>query len=199
MTTAKNSVEQIFWFWWKKILAMTILACVLVPVVAGAQDTIILKKTPEPDNAASNAAANEAAGEAAGKAANKSSDYTSQNTTRSLTEEENTGKAFNLGSLQVKGDTAISEGVQNQSYRNSTNPAANFIIKIINFIAYTIGSLALLGIVVGGFMMIASAGNTEQINKGKEFIKYSIFGIVITFTAFFIVAFVQNLFFETFN
>lgn len=88
-------------------------------------------------------------------------------------------------------------GEQNQSYLKSSNPIASFVLQIINFIALTVASVSFLAIVLGGFLMMSSAGNDNQITKGKAMITQAIVGLVITLSAYFIVSFVQNMLFET--
>ncbi len=89
------------------------------------------------------------------------------------------------------------QGAQQQTYLKSQNPVGAFILQIINLIALTAASLSFLAVVVAGFMMMSAAGNENQLNKGKEILTKAIVGLVITLSAYFIVAFVQNLLFET--
>jgi hypothetical protein len=88
-------------------------------------------------------------------------------------------------------------GTQDQTYLKSSNPIASFILQIINFISLTVASLSFLGIVIGGFMLLASSGNENLVNRGKETITYAIIGLVLTLSSYFIVSFVQNLLFDT--
>ena len=77
------------------------------------------------------------------------------------------------------------------------NPVAAFIVQIINLITLTAASLSFLAVVVGGFLMMTSAGNAGQVTKGKEILVRAVVGLVLTLSAYFMVAFVQNLLFET--
>ena len=102
---------------------------------------------------------------------------------------------YNVGILQADGQ---SQGYfKNAKGETSANPVASFILQIINFITVTAGSLSFLGVVAGGFLMMSSAGNTNQITKGKDILTNALIGLTITLTAYFIVAFVQSLLFET--
>lgn len=98
---------------------------------------------------------------------------------------------FNINCLSTEG--------QEQSYlkaaNNGGNPLAAFIIQIINFIVLISGSVSFLLIVVGGFMILSSAGNETSLNKGKDIIKIAIIGLVLTLSSYFIVAFVQGILF----
>jgi hypothetical protein len=59
-----------------------------------------------------------------------------------------------------------------------------------------IGSVAFLAIIVGGFMLVTSAGKEAQVTKGKDIVKYAIIGLVIAMSAYFITSFVQSIFYE---
>lgn len=85
---------------------------------------------------------------------------------------------------------------QDQKYFKSGNPIASFIIQAINFLILTIGSVCFVAIVIGGFTLMTSHGNENQLTKGKDIITYAIIGLVITLTAYYIVAFVQSTFYE---
>ncbi|MBD3270287.1 hypothetical protein GF376_02065 [Candidatus Peregrinibacteria bacterium] len=76
------------------------------------------------------------------------------------------------------------------------NPVASFLLQIVNFLALTIGSVAFITTIIGGFMIMTSSGNETQMNRGKEILTYAVIGLVISLTSFFIVAFVQSLVFE---
>jgi|GEM_PF-3977726 len=101
--------------------------------------------------------------------------------------------------LTVGGDSPEKDkiGVQEQTYLKSTNPVAAFIVQIINLVTLTAASLSFLAVVVGGFLMMTSAGNAGQVTKGKEILVRAVVGLVLTLSAYFMVAFVQNLLFET--
>lgn len=75
-------------------------------------------------------------------------------------------------------------------------PVTSYVVRLINFLALTIGSFAFLVIVIGGFMMLASGGAEAQVSKGKDAIKFALIGLVVAFSAYFITAFVQSIFFE---
>lgn len=98
---------------------------------------------------------------------------------------------FNVKCLTANG--------QEQSYldgaKEGDSPLAGFIVQIINFIVLISGSVSFLLIVVGGFMILSSAGNETSLNKGKDIIKIAIIGLVLTLSSYFIVAFVQSILF----
>ncbi|MFA5926698.1 MAG: pilin [Patescibacteria group bacterium] len=56
---------------------------------------------------------------------------------------------------------------------------ASVLGKIIRFALELIGILSFIGVIVGGFQMLSSAGNSTQREKGKKSIMYSITGFVL--------------------
>ncbi|MFH0838021.1 MAG: hypothetical protein V1880_02035 [Patescibacteria group bacterium] len=94
---------------------------------------------------------------------------------------------FDLSAITHEGIT----GTTRQSWiRQGIN---YFFEKIIGFLAAVIGSLAVLMLSVGGFMMLASGGDENMYNKGKGFAKNSLIGLTITLLAYILVALVQLL------
>jgi hypothetical protein len=71
------------------------------------------------------------------------------------------------------------------------------VIEIVaTFIALaliTASILCLVFIIVGGITFILSAGNEEKIKKAVHTIRYAIIGLIVTFIAFFAVAWIANL------
>ena len=58
------------------------------------------------------------------------------------------------------------------------------IVKIALYLSFFIGVIML---VYGGFKMITAAGNTSDVEKGKDAIKYAIIGMLVAFGAWLIV------------
>ncbi|MFA5360285.1 MAG: hypothetical protein WC349_05045 [Patescibacteria group bacterium] len=56
--------------------------------------------------------------------------------------------------------------------------------KVINSIMGIIGSLALVMFIYGGAIWMLSAGNQEQVTKGKNILIWAAVGIVIIFSAY---------------
>ncbi len=79
---------------------------------------------------------------------------------------------------------------------DNCNPVANFLLRIVNFLALSIATVAFVTVIIGGFMILTSAGNETQMNKGKEVLTYAIIGLVISLSAYYIVSFVQGLLFD---
>ncbi len=53
--------------------------------------------------------------------------------------------------------------------------------------------LCLVFIIIGGITFILSAGNEDKIKQAVNTIRYSIIGLIVTFVAFFAVAFLARL------
>lgn len=62
--------------------------------------------------------------------------------------------------------------------------ARSFISLVLNFALGFLGIIALAVIIYGGFLYVTAAGNSDQADKGKTTIVYSVIGIVIIFAAF---------------
>ena len=62
--------------------------------------------------------------------------------------------------------------------------------NVINSVLGIIGSLALVMFIYGGATWMLSAGNQEQVTKGKNILIWATLGLVIIFTAYALVSFV---------
>lgn len=61
--------------------------------------------------------------------------------------------------------------------------------KIMNFLAELAFVIALLALIITGFLFLTSAGNSEKINNAKNTLKWVLIGVLILFLAWFIVDF----------
>ena len=64
--------------------------------------------------------------------------------------------------------------------------------NIISYVLGVVGSLALVMFIYGGITWMLSAGNQEQVTKGKNILIWATLGIVIIFTSYALVKFVIN-------
>lgn len=72
-------------------------------------------------------------------------------------------------------------------------PITKFIIELTTKVVLPLcDGLALLAVVVGGFMYATSAGNEEQIKKAKATIFWAISGLVVALIAQALVNLIQN-------
>lgn len=71
-----------------------------------------------------------------------------------------------------------------------------FLVKVINFLSLSIGSFALVAIIIGGITLLTSGGRETPLQKGKDIIKFAIIGLVAALSAYIITSAVQGIFFE---
>lgn len=62
--------------------------------------------------------------------------------------------------------------------------------RIIEAVLGIVGSLALVMFIYGGFMWMTSAGNSEQVQKGKNILIWATLGLAVIFSAYALVKFV---------
>jgi len=65
--------------------------------------------------------------------------------------------------------------------------------RIITWILWLAGALAVVYLIYGGIIYITSAGNAEKATAGKNAIIYSIIGIIIILIAYLVVGWVTNI------
>jgi hypothetical protein len=111
-------------------------------------------------------------------------------------------KADPLGSFKVSewlkipdGQTYLNPEIDNKNKVGLKNGLVYFVIKFIELLTKIIGSFALLFLITGGLILMASHGNSQLQTKGKQMILYSLLGIVVVFGSLIIVTFVQSIFF----
>lgn len=83
---------------------------------------------------------------------------------------------------------------QNYFTQEGTSPIENFGSKTIDFALSIMATIAVILIIVAGFYFMTARGDSEQIEKGKEIIKYALGGLAIAFLAYIMVIFVQAIF-----
>jgi len=83
---------------------------------------------------------------------------------------------------------------QPASYFKEESPIVAFATRIIEFVTYIIGSIALILVIVAGFMFMVSQGNQQKLDEAKDIFKYAIIGIIIVFLSYIITIFIQSIF-----
>lgn len=68
-----------------------------------------------------------------------------------------------------------------------------FFENVIGFMAAVIGTLCVLMMSLGGFLMIISGGNEVRYEQGKNYVIYSLIGLGVTLSAYILVTLVQLL------
>ncbi len=93
-------------------------------------------------------------------------------------------------------DTTCPTGVQclPNPLGSSNTTIADVLKTILDWITTKIGPpLAVLMIVIGAFMMIFSAGDTDRFKTGRQTIVYTVIGYGIIFIAWGVVSLIQNI------
>ncbi|MDD4901577.1 MAG: pilin [Patescibacteria group bacterium] len=75
----------------------------------------------------------------------------------------------------------------------SLNDILSLAITVSNWILASVGAIALLFFVYGGFVFILSGGNEERVKEGKQILINSIIGLAIVFTSYIIIRFAAQL------
>lgn len=85
--------------------------------------------------------------------------------------------------------------VPSSSTAGQPSATAQVIIDLIDLMVKFIGAVALVIFILGALLTIVSDGKDDRIDKGKGMMLYALYGIVIAFMSFIIVAFVQSILF----
>lgn len=75
---------------------------------------------------------------------------------------------------------------------SASQNVVDFITNLIKMLLAIVLAVAVLFIILGGFWYITSAGNETQAEKGKNTLKYALFGIVIIVLSYVLVTIVTN-------
>lgn len=106
----------------------------------------------------------------------------------------NSNLTFNVKENLNLGETTATGSGQQTSYFGSDSPITAFVTKVIQFATYIIGSIAIVLVIVAGFMFMVSQGNQQKIDEAKDILKYVIIGLIIVFMSYIITIFVQSIF-----
>lgn len=82
-------------------------------------------------------------------------------------------------------------------FEKDRSPIVKAIVNIIEFVTKIIGSVAIILIILGGLILVVSQGEQTMIDKGKEIIKFSFFGLMIVFASYTIGIFIQSIFYAS--
>lgn len=90
----------------------------------------------------------------------------------------------------------LDDDQQPQRYFKDTqySPIVAFILSVIDFATIVIGSIAVILIIVTGFMFMFAQGNDQKLTEAKDILKYALIGLLVTFLSYTITTFVQSLF-----
>lgn len=93
------------------------------------------------------------------------------------------------GLIRVGHEARLSTG----GFFNARDSAVTVIGKVIRLLLFVSGAIAVLFVIIGGFMYLTSAGNEEQASKGRTTIVNAIIGIVIIILSYVIINAIVNL------
>lgn len=95
-------------------------------------------------------------------------------------------------------DGSEEDNQQNTDYFDETDdkrsPIVKFAIRVIDFMTKVIGSIAMLLLIIAGFMFMVAQGDQQQIDNAKDVFKYAVIGLLITFFSYTIILLLQSLF-----
>lgn len=73
-----------------------------------------------------------------------------------------------------------------------TQDVVGLLVVLIKYMLGLIGIVAVLMIIVGGYQLVMSAGNTEAQTKGKQTIIYAVAGVLLAVLSYSIVSIIEN-------
>ena len=112
-------------------------------------------------------------------------------------EQDLTNTTFNVGTYldtTEKKDQNYFKEYNGQSCIRAIGPISCFILSAIDYATRIIGSIAVLLLIISGFMLMLAQGNQQKLDEAKDITKYAIIGLVITFLSYIITIFIQGLF-----
>jgi hypothetical protein len=112
---------------------------------------------------------------------------------------DNTPKKIDLGDFDSESlDTKLLKTTGQKGFINITdqgagpsNPAINFILNIINILTNLAFFVSMFFLIMGGFYMVMASNNSDMQDKGKNAIKYFIFGISFVLLSYLIVILIE--------
>lgn len=90
--------------------------------------------------------------------------------------------------------TTAQGGTPQASANQTKFPVITFILDVINLLVKIAGTLAVIMLIVTGIVMMVSMGNQNTTEKAKTMLGYTVLGIIIIFTSYVLVTFVQGIF-----
>ncbi len=103
-------------------------------------------------------------------------------------------KDWTFDTSKISLDPNPNDDEETRDYFKSDKPIVAFILMIINVALITMGSIAIIILIIGGFMMMFSQGNQQKLDEAKDVVKYAMIGLIVAFLSYIIVLFVQSLF-----
>ncbi len=94
--------------------------------------------------------------------------------------------------LQLNAQTSIIDPGATQYDRGdyTLTDILEVIIGASRWVLGTVGSLALIMFIYGGFTFLISAGSSDKVGEAKKILTAAVIGLIITFSSYLIIAFV---------
>jgi len=98
--------------------------------------------------------------------------------------------------FSVSKNLKLDNGQQPQKYfgDKQNSPIVAFILSVIDFATIVIGSIAVILIIISGFMFMFAQGNEQNLTNAKDMFKYAVIGLLVVFLSYTIATFVQSIF-----
>lgn len=74
----------------------------------------------------------------------------------------------------------------------SANISGSTVTRVVNFMLYAVGIIAVVMLIWGGISFALSAGDSAKVTKAKNTIMYAVIGLVVAIMAYAIVAWVNS-------
>lgn len=101
-----------------------------------------------------------------------------------------------VGAINVFDSTEANKACSSANANSSVCDASkkdklsSFIGTIVNILLYILGAVAVIMMIIGGFMYAVSGGDLSAVTKAKNTILYAVVGLVVAVMAYAIVHFV---------
>ena len=96
-----------------------------------------------------------------------------------------------LAIIHANWGTGITDIGTNFSLPDST--PKNILTYFLKWLLEILAIIAALAFVISGIMFITSGGNSDQATRAKDYIKYSIIGLVVSLSAYIVIVFISDL------
>jgi len=103
------------------------------------------------------------------------------------------GEDIDSGGFMFDLSSITNQGIEGTTRQGWIRQGISFFFeRIVAFLAAIIGTLSVLMMVWGGFIILTSAGS-ERHETGKNYVKYALIGLLVTLSAYILVTLVQLL------
>ena len=96
--------------------------------------------------------------------------------------------------LKLPGDQQTQSYFGGETRKQTKYPAITFVLGIIDTLTKVAGTIAVLMLIITGFVMIFSQGNQNTLEKAKQMLFQEILGILVIFASYMIVTLISSVF-----